>query len=191
MQTKEELQAFIAENAAKVAEFQALGGKPRPLTPEENRLALTDPDAFEEVVADRQDEVLEGMRLVALFETAQSDLAELEKVEMAERKEELIEKRAALLDQRYEMALEMEAALTDLNASLEQFQELNARVNQLDRELDEKDRHRASVGLVALQLKRGLHKAAPQIARMLGLKFASIEGWTLGQAFRPTPDPLE
>ena len=105
MQTKEELQAFIAENAPKVAAFQALGGKPRPLTPEENRLALTDPDGFEELVADRQDEVLEGMRLVALFETAQADLAELEQTEIAERREELIEKRATLLNDRHEMAL--------------------------------------------------------------------------------------
>ena len=85
----------------------------------------------------------------------------------------------------------MEAALTDLNASLVQFQELNAQISGLDRDLNEKDRHRASAGLVALQLKRGLHQVASQIARMAGVPFAPTSGWTLGQAFGPTPDPLE
>lgn len=193
MPTKEELQAFIAENEAAVAEFQARGGKPRPLTSEENRLATTDPEGFEDVLAERQEEVLEGMRLLAQFSTAQEDLAAIEREEAAAKVAEMEAERAALLDQRYENAAEIEAALADLNESLGSFMALNSKISKLDRALSQQDRHRASVGFVALHLKRGLHKVSPQLAKLAGIPFAASKpgGKSLAEHFRPEPDPLD
>ena len=158
----------IAELAPKVATFVARGRAPRPLTADENRLAITAPDKFDALVQKLQADTLADMRAEAAFGVLQEDQANQQAAERANRAAQMDAERQELLALRHEHALEIDAALADLNVSLVRFQELSAKVSGLDRGLGETDRHRASYGLMALGLKRATRNHAPALWKLLG-----------------------
>lgn len=188
--TREELKARIAELEPRVAEYLDRGGQPRGLTPEEKRLAVEDADAFEKIVQGRQQEALDRMKDAAVLDTLRDDLARLEAAESAEARMNLEAEREKLLESREGAAMDLEASIQQMGDALEDFMRLNHHISRLDRELGEKDRHRAGHGLVALAIRRAIHQVSPTLARMAGLPFAARKaGWTLSGAFR-TKDPL-
>ncbi len=158
----------LAELAPQVAAFIARGRKPRDLTPSENRLAITAPDKFDALVQKLQADTLADMRAEAAFGVLQEDEAKEQAAERTKRAAQMDAERQELLAQRHEQALQIDAALADLNVSLVTFQELSAKVSGLDRGLGETDRHRASYGLMALGLKRAIRNHAPALFKLTG-----------------------
>lgn len=188
MKTKEELRGLIAELEPQVIVHLDRGGQPRPLTADEKRLAVEDAEAFERVVAERQAETLDLMRKAAILDTARDDLACIEGAETAEQRLKLEAQRQKLLDARHAAATDLEAHIAMLQEALEDFQALNGHISGLDRQLGEKDRHRASHGVVAMHLKRGLHQSAPALARLAGIPFVAPKpGTSLADSFAPDP----
>lgn len=189
--TRDEIKARILELEPRVAAHLDRGGAPRGLTPEEKRVAAEDPGAFEKIVKARQQETLDLIRDAAILDTLRDDLAKLEAAETAEQRAQMEAERQQLLESREGAAVELQAALENMGEALEDFMKLNHHIAVLDRNLGEKDRHRAGHGLVALHLKRALHQVSPTLARMAGVPFAAPRhGRTLADSFR-TIDPLD
>lgn len=158
----------LAELGPKVAAFVARGRKPRDLTQDERRLAVSAPDQFDALVKSIQAETLEDIRNEAAFGVLQEDLAREQAAERAKRAAEMVAERAELLALRHEASLEVDAALADADASLVNFQNLSAQIASLDKQLGEADRHRASWGLMALGLKRSIRDKAPALWKLTG-----------------------
>lgn len=175
----------IAELGPKVAAFVSRGRKPRDLTPAENRLAVDDPAAFDALVKKLQAETLDDMRAEAAFSVLQEDLANAQAAERARKSAEMEAQRAELLSLRHEQALELDAALQDVNTSLRGFQELSGQIATLDRALGETDRHKASFGLMSLVLKRTIRQHAPDLFKLLGGKIAGFSNDGLSEVSKP------
>lgn len=158
----------IEQLAPKVAAFIARGRKPRDLTAEEKRLAVSAPDQFDALVQKLQAETLEDIRNEAAFGVLQEDAAKVAAVEKARKAAEMVAQREELLALRHEASLEVDAALADADASLVSFQEISAKIANLDRQLGEGDRNRASYGMMALGLKRSIRDKAPALWKLTG-----------------------
>ena len=158
----------IAALGPQVAAFVARGRKPRPLSPDEKRLAVADPKAFDALVLKLQADTLDDLRAEAAFGVLEEDLATEQSAERAKQAAQMDAERQEFLALRHEQALQIDAALQDLNASLVIFQDLSAKVSSIDRQLGETDRHRASFGLTALGLKRAVRNYAPALWKLLG-----------------------
>ncbi len=191
----------IAELAPKVAAFIARNRQPRELTQAEKRLAVEDPKKFNDLVAKLQSDTLDDMRAEAALEVLQEDLAKEAAAERTKQAALMDAERGELLAQRHEAALEIDAALQDLEVALVSFQALNAAISSLDRNLGQTDRHRASFGLMSLTLKRTLHANAPTLFKLMGGKLAGFGRDGLSEISRPAdydlaarmgePDPLD
>lgn len=175
----------LEQLAPKVAAFLARGRKPRDLTQDERRLAVTAPDQFDALVLKLQAETLEDLRAEAAFGVLQDDLARAQAAERARKAAAMEAERQELLALRHEQALEMDAALQDLNASLVSFQALNGQIASLDRALGQADQHRASYGLMSLVLKRTIRTHAPDLFKLLGGKIAGFSADGLSEMSRP------
>lgn len=138
----------IAELGPRVAAFVSRGRKPRELTADERRLAVTAPEKFDALVQELQAETLADIRAEAAYSVLQEDAAKEAAAERAREAAKMVAEREELLAQRHEASLEIDAALQDLNASLVNFQALNGEISILDRALGESDRHRASYGMI-------------------------------------------
>lgn len=186
------LKSKIGELAPRVAAFIGRNRAPRPLNANERRLAVTDPRAFDAIARKLQEETLEDMRAEAAHEVLQEDLAEVLRAEEVKRLATLHTERDGLLQDRFEAAAELDAATSDMDNSLARFMELNARISAIDRQMGEPDKHRASIGLVALAIKRSLFQLAPTLYRTMRLPPpASGRGRNLSDMFAPTADPFE
>ena len=141
------IRAKIAELAPRVAMFQSRGRKPRDLSADEKRLALTDGSAFDKVAQTIQAETLADIRAEAAYQTLQEDLAAVEATERAKTMEVARAERAELLALRGEASQQVDAALADANAAVAHLIDLSAKISQLDRVCGEPDAHRASHGL--------------------------------------------
>lgn len=192
----------IASLAPRVAAFLARNRRPRELTADEKRLAVTAPDQFDAVVQALQAETLEDLRAEAAFEVLQEDAAQQAAADRLRERIRLDAERAELLALRHEASLEVDAALADADASLVSFQEISAKIAALDRQLDEADKHRASWGLTALGLTRALRDKAPSLWKLTGGKLTGQGSHNgLSDMFRPegydlaarlgAPDPLD
>lgn len=175
----------INELAPKVAAFIARGRKPRDLTADEKRLAVSAPDQFDALVQKLQAETLDDLRAEAAYSVLKEDEAKQAAAERARQAAEMVAHRTELLAQRHEASLEIDAALQDLNASLEGFQALNAEISTLDRKLGENDRHKASFGLMSLVLKRTIRQHAPALFKLLGGKVTGFSQDGLSEVSRP------
>lgn len=175
----------IAELAPKVAAFVARNRQPRPLTQDERRLAVSDPEKFDSLVQSLQAETIELIRAEAAHGVLQEDLAREQTAERARKAAEMATEREELLALRHEQALEIDAALRDLNTSLEGFIALNGQIASLDRALGENDRHRASFGLMSLVLKRTIRQHAPALFKLLGGKVTGFSQDGLSEVSRP------
>lgn len=185
----EQARHLVSVYAPVVAEWISQGRQPRPLSPDEKRLALTDPEQFENLVQTLQRQQLTHISDEAKFATASEDVSRLEAEERLAQMEVLRAQRANLLAIRYESALEIDAALQDLDASLLQFQEVNAKISTLDRQLDEPDRNRASFGLLAMALKRTLQQQAPALWKASGLVAPFMRGQGSGRSLADMMKP--
>lgn len=191
----------LTELGPRVAAFIARGRKGRDLTPAEKRLAVNDPAAFDAVVQAVQAETLDDIRAEAALEVLQEDAAQQAAAERARQAATMDAERTELLALRHEQALELDAALADVNASLVGFQELNGKISALDRKLGQSDRNRASYGLMALVLKRTIRTHAPDLFKLLGARVTGFNTDGLSDATRPAdydlatrmgaPDPLD
>ena len=186
------LKAKIADLAPRVAAFVDRNRAPRPLSADERRLAVNDPKAFDAIARKLQDETLEDIRAEAAHEVLQDDLAMALRAEDVKRLATLENERDALLQQRFEAAAELDAATSDMDQALGRFMELNVQISALDRQMGERDKHRASIGLVALAIKRSLYQLAPHLCRAMRLPPPpSGTGRTLSDMFGPAADPFE
>lgn len=186
------LKEKIADLAPRVAAFVSRNRAPRPLNADERRLALTDPNAFDALALKLQEETLADMRAEAAHEVLQDDLATAMRAEEVARLATLEKDREALLQDRFEAAAELDAATSDMDKALGRFMELNARISAIDRQMGEPDKHRASIGLVALAIKRSLYQLAPHLYRAMRLPPPpSGTGRTLSDMFGPAADPFE
>ncbi|MBT9244922.1 hypothetical protein KM031_02080 [Gemmobacter fulvus] len=158
----------IAELAPKVAAFVARNRQPRPLTQDERRLAVSDPEKFDSLVQSLQAETIELIRAEAAHGVLQEDLAREQAAERARQAAIMVAEREELLALRHEASLEVDAALADADASLVSFQEISAKIASLDRQLGEGDRNRASYGMMALGLKRSIRDKAPALWKLTG-----------------------
>lgn len=180
-----ELKARADELAPRVALFNDRGRKPRELTSAEKHLALTDADAFEEALADVQDEHLDLVRDAAAFDALQDEIGRLQGQLAADRAEKVRAERQGLLVEREQAAEELQACLNDFEGSLSRFLELSSQVSKLDRQLGEADRHKASYGLVSLHLKRLIQTVSPKLARLTGVGYTPPKpGHSLADAVR-------
>ena len=175
----------IAELGPRVAAFVSRGRKPRELTADERRLAVTAPEKFDALVQELQAETLADIRAEAAYSVLQEDAAEEAAAERARKAAKMAAEREELLAQRHEASLEIDAALQDLNASLVNFQALNGEISILDRALGESDRHRASYGMMALVLKRTIRQHAPALFKLLGGKVTGFGQDGLSEVSRP------
>jgi len=186
------LKTKIADLAPRVAAFVSRNRAPRPLSPDERRLAVTDPQAFDALARQLQEETLEDMRAEAAHEVLQDDLALALRSEEVKRLAALEADREILLQDRFEAAAELDAATSDMDKALSRFMDLNARISAIDRQMGEPDKHRASIGLVALAIKRSLYQLAPTLYRAMRMPPPpSGRGRTLADMFSPTADPFE
>lgn len=191
----------IEQLAPRVAAFLARGRKPRDLTATEKRLAVSAPDQFDTLVQSLQAETLEDIRAEAALEVLQEDAAKQAAAERARQAATMEAERTELLALRHEQALELDAALQDVNASLVGFQELNGKIARLDKALGQADRNRASYGLMALVIKRTIRTHAPTLFKLLGARVTGFNTDGLSDATRPAdynlaarmgePDPLD
>jgi hypothetical protein len=186
------LKSKIADLAPRVAAFVSRNRAPRPLSADERRLAVTDPQAFDALARKLQDETLEDLRAEAAHEVLQEDLALALRADEVKRLATLETERGALLQDRFEAAAELDAATSDMDKALGRFMDLNARISAIDRQMGEPDKHRASIGLVALAIKRSLYQLAPHLYRAMRLPSPpSGTGRTLSDMFSPAADPFE
>ena len=186
------LKEKIADLAPRVAAFVSRNRAPRPLSADERRLALTDPNAFDALALKLQEEALADMRAEAAHEVLQDDLATAMRGEEVARLATLEKERGALLQDRFEAAAELDAATSDMDKALGRFMELNVRISAIDRQMGEPDKHRASIGLVALAIKRSLYQLAPHLYRAMRLPPPpSGTGRTLSDMFGPAAAPFE
>jgi hypothetical protein len=186
------LKTKIADLAPRVAAFVSRNRAPRPLSADERRLAVTDPQAFDALARKLQDETLEDLRAEAAHEVLQEDLALALRADEVKRLATLETERGALLQDRFEAAAELDAATSDMDKALGRFMDLNARISAIDRLMGEPDKHRASIGLVALAIKRSLYQLAPHLYRAMRLPAPpSGTGRTLSDMFSPAADPFE
>jgi len=186
------LKAKIADLAPRVAAFVGRNRAPRPLSADERRLAVTDPNAFDAIARKLQDETLEDIRAEAAHEVLQDDLATAVRADEVRRLAALETERDALLQHRFEAAAELDAATSDMDQSLGRFMELNVQISAIDRQMGERDKHRASIGLVSLAIKRSLYRLAPHLYRAMRLPPPpSGTGRTLSDMFGPAADPFE
>lgn len=186
------LKSKIADLAPRVAAFVNRNRAPRPLSADERRLAVTDPQAFDALARKLQDETLEDLRAEAAHEVLQEDLAVALRADEVKRLAALETERGALLQDRFEAAAELDAATSDMNKALGRFMDLNVRISAIDRQMGEPDKHRASIGLVALAIKRSLYLLAPHLYRGMRLPPPpSGTGRTLSDMFSPAADPFE
>ena len=177
---------LLASLVGDVADFVSRGRRPRELTIEEKRLAIDDSAAFEEVVARIQRDHLRDLKDEAVHDTLIHDIAKLEEEERTRHHEELRAKRLDLLHGRHEAALEVDGCIHDLESALDTFNELNRQISLLDRELGENDRHRASVGLVIMAIKRTLFHHSPLLWKLMGMPLppgGGGSGRTLSETF--------
>ncbi len=191
----------LTELGPRVAAFIARGRKPRELTPAEKRLALSAPDQFDAVVQALHSETLEDIRAEAALEVLTEDAANAAAADRARQAATMEAERQELLALRHEQALELDAALQDVNASLVGFQELNGKIARLDKALGQTDKHRASWGLMALVIKRTIRTHAPDLFKLLGARVTGFNTDGLSDATRPAdydlaarlgaPDPLD
>jgi hypothetical protein len=193
----------IASLAPRVAAFVARGRKPRDLTQDERRLAISDPEKFDSLVQSLQAETIELIRAEAAHGVLQEDLAREQAAEKARKAAAMEAERAELLALRHEASLEVDAALADADASLVSFQELSAKIASLDKALGEADRNRASYGLMTLGLKRALRDNAPALWKLMGGKLTGQgssnalsdmvkpAGYDLGARLGEAKDPFE
>lgn len=193
----------LADLAPRVAAFQSRGRKPRDLSPEERRLALTDPTAFDKVAQGVQDETLALMREEAVYQTLQEDMSAAEAVERAKAMAIAQAEREELLALRGEASQQVDAALADADAAVQHLMDLSGKIAALDRACGEPDAHRASYGILALGLRRTIQAKAPAIGKLIGQHLPSqARGRGLGEMFTPAsydfaarhaadPDPFE
>lgn len=158
----------LAELAPKVALFQARGRKPRDLSADEKRLALTDGAAFDAVAKSIQDETLADMRAEAAYQTLQQDLQAAEAAERTKAMEVARAERAELLALRGEASQQVDAALADADAAVAHLLALSAKISRLDRACGEPDANRASHGLLTLVLRRTVSAKAPALHKLIG-----------------------
>jgi hypothetical protein len=186
------LKTKIADLAPRVAAFVSRNRAPRPLSADERRLAVTDPQAFDALARKLQDETLEDLRAEAAHEVLHEDLALALRADEVKRLATLETERGALLQDRFEAASELDAATSDMDKALGRFMELNARISAIDRQMGEPDKHRASIGLVALAIKLSLYQLAPHLYRAMRLPAPPLgTGRTLSDMFSPAADPFE
>jgi len=69
------LKTKIADLAPRVAAFVSRNRAPRPLSADERRLAVSDPQAFDALARKLQEETLEDIRAEAAHKVLQEDLA--------------------------------------------------------------------------------------------------------------------
>lgn len=91
------LKSKIADLAPRVAAFVSRNRAPRPLSPDERRLAVTDPQAFDALARKLQEETLEDMRAEAAHEVLQDDLDAALRAEEVKRLASLETERDGLL----------------------------------------------------------------------------------------------
>lgn len=191
----------IADLAPKVATFIARNRQSRELTADEKRLAVTAPEKFNALIQSLQLDMLDDLRNEAALGVLQEDLAEEQAAERAAQAAQMGAEREELLALRHEASLEIDAALADIETSLVSFQALNGQIASLDRALGETDRHRAGYGLMALVLKRTIHRHAPTLFKLTGGKLIGYGRDGLSEASKPAdydlatrlggPDPFD
>lgn len=178
--------SLLASLAGDVADFVSRGRRPRELTIDEKRLALDDTAAFEKVVARIQHDHMQDLKDEAVHDTLIHDIEKMEAEERVRKQDDLRTKRLELLHGRHEAALEVDGCIHDLESALDTFSELNKQISQLDRELGENDRHRASIGLVIMAIKRTLFHHSPSLWKLMGMPLppgGGGSGRTLSETF--------
>lgn len=186
------LKTKIADLAPRVAAFVSRNRAPRPLSADERRLAVSDPQAFDALARKLQEETLEDIRAEAAHKVLQEDLALALRADEVKRLATLETERGALLQDRFEAAAELDAATSDMDKDLGRFMDLNVRISAIDRQMGEPDKHRASIGLVAMAIKRSLYQLAPHLYRAMRLPPPpSGTGRTRSDMFSPAADPFE
>lgn len=172
--------------------FVSRNRAPRPLSADERRLAVTDPQAFDALARKLQEETLEDIRAEAAHKVLQEDLALALRADEVKRLATLETERGALLQDRFEAAAELDAATSDMDKALGRFMDLNVRISAIDRQMGEPDKHRASIGLVAMAIKRSLYQLAPHLYLAMRLPPPpSGTGRTRSDMFSPAADPFE
>lgn len=186
------LKTKIADLAPRVAAFVSRNRAPRPLSADERRLAVSDPQAFDALARKLQEETLEDIRAEAAHKVLQEDLALALRADEVKRLATLETERGALLQDRFEAAAELDAATSDMDKALGRFMDLNVRISAIDRQMGEPDKHRASIGLVAMAIKRSLYQLAPHLYLAMRLPPPpSGTGRTRSDMFSPAADPFE
>jgi len=141
------------------------------LAQDASALALDDPDAYREKMAEIDRMEREAQRLELAAEEAERRQEEARAEELRKEQERIRAELKATLETRRQIAAELDQALADADRLFQEFETLSASAEHLNTKLGTGGR-RSDVRVRESMLIRAMWHRCPTLARRVGLRFA-------------------